>query len=151
MEPGTLARHQDNLGAALVQLGRVEEAEKLILQAREGFLKQFTPDVPELMHVHLHLAEVAARRGDFEKATALTVEALRICRLHFPEENPETGKCLHNLAALWLQQRSPGKASDLASKALLIHQTTLGKDHPQTKETAALLDKIRSALPKDGP
>ena len=151
VESGTLARYQDNLGAALVQLGRVDEAEKLLLQAKEGFLKQFTPDAPELMHVHLHLAEVAAKRGQLEKATELTTEALRICRLHYPEANPETGKCLHNLAALWLRQGSPGKAGDLAIKALLVFQTTMGKDHPQTRETAALLEKIREVLPKDGP
>ena len=139
--PEHLARYQDNLGAALVPLGRLDEAEKLLLSAKEGFLKSLTPDAPELMHVHLHLAELATRRGRHEEAVKLTEEALRICRLHFNDTNPETGTCLHNLAACWLELKQPGKAGDLCARALSIFETTLGKDSPQTMETRALLEK----------
>jgi tetratricopeptide (TPR) repeat protein len=148
IDPTDYARYQDNLGATYVQLGRLDEAERLIILARKEFLKKFTPDAPELMHVHLHLAEVATRRGNFEEARAFTEEALRIARLNFSEQHPEVAKCLQNLAALWLEMNQPGKAGDLCAKALAIHETTLGADHPRTVESRALMEKIDAEIEK---
>jgi tetratricopeptide (TPR) repeat protein len=148
IDPTDYARYQDNLGAAYVQLGRLDDAERLILMARKEFLRKFTPDAPELMHVHNHLSEVATRRGNYEDARAFTEEALRIARLNFSEQHPEVGKCLQNLAAIWLEMNQPGKAGDLCAKALAINATALGKDHPRTLETQALMEKITAAIEK---
>lgn len=148
IDPTDYARYQDNLGAAYVRLGRLDEAERLVILARKEFLKKFTPDAPELMHVHMHLAEVAMRRGSYEDARAFTEEALRIARLNFPEHHPEVAKCLQNLAAVWLEMKQPGKAGDLCAKALAINETALGKDNPVTVETRALLGRITAAIEK---
>lgn len=148
IDAADLARYQDNLGAVLARLGRADEAEKLLVSARDGFLKKFTPDAPELMHVHLHLAEVFAHRGRHDEALKSTEEALRICRLHYADAHPETAKCLHNLAACWLELKQPGKAGDLCARALGILETALGKDNPQTMETQALLEKIKAEIAK---
>jgi tetratricopeptide (TPR) repeat protein len=148
IDPTDYARYQDNLGAAYVQLGRLDDAERLILMARKEFLKKFTPDAPELLHVHNHLSEVATRRGNYEDARAFSEEALRIARLNFSEQHPEVGKCLQNLAAVWLEMNQPGKAGDLCAKALAINETALGKDHPRTLETRALMEKITAAIQK---
>lgn len=148
IDPADYARYQDNLGAAYVQLGRLDEAEKLIAMARQEFLKKFTPDAPELMHVHLHMAEVLVRRHQLHDARYLTEEALRVARLNFPEQHPEVSKCLQNLASICLEQNQPGKASDLCAKALSINETALGYDHPRTQETRALMEKIQAELAK---
>lgn len=148
IEATDYARYQDNLGAAYAQIGRLDEAERLIIMARKEFLKKFTPDAPELMHVHVHLAEIASRRGRHEDARAFTEEALRVCRLNFPEQHPETAKCLHNLAAIWVELKQPGKAGDLCAKALLIYETALGRDNPRTLETALLMEKIKAEIAK---
>lgn len=148
IDPTDYARYQDNLGATYVQLGRLDEAQRLITMARKEFLKKFTPDAPELMHVHLHLAEVSIRRGNYDDARAFTEEALRIARLNFPEQHPEVAKCLQNLAAVWLEMKQPGKGGDLCAKALAINEATLGKDHPRTVEARVLLEKIQAAIAK---
>ncbi len=148
IDPTDYARYQDNLGAAYIQVGRTEEGERLVLMARREFLKKFTADAPELLHVHLHLAEVAMRRGNLEDARTFTEEALRIARLNFPEVHPEVAKCLQNLAAVWLGMKQPGKAGDLCAKALAINETALGKDHPVTIETRTLLAKINEEIEK---
>ncbi|MFZ4765608.1 MAG: tetratricopeptide repeat protein [Roseimicrobium sp.] len=139
--PSLVARFQDNLGATLVPLGRLDEAEKLLIAARDGFLQRYTVEAPELMHVNLHLAELATRRGQHEEAQKLTEEALRICRMHYPETHAETAKCLHNLAACWLELKQPGKAADLCARAVAIYETTLGQDNPASRESRALLQK----------
>jgi tetratricopeptide (TPR) repeat protein len=148
IEATDYARYQDNLGATYVQLGRLEEAERLIIMARKEFLKKFSPDAPELLHVHVHLAEVSLRRGRYEDARAFTEESLRIARLNFPEHHPEVAKCLQNLATVWLELKQPGKAGDLCAKALMINEAALGKDHPRSMETRVLLEKIEAAIEK---
>jgi tetratricopeptide (TPR) repeat protein len=148
IEAADYARYQENLGATYVQLGRLEEAERLIIMARKEFLKKYTPDAPELMHVHLHLAEVALKRSRYEDARAFMEEGLRIARLNFPEQHPEIAKCLQNLAAVWLELKQPGKAGDLCSKAVMINTTALGADHPRTMESRALLEKINTEIEK---
>jgi tetratricopeptide (TPR) repeat protein len=140
------ARYQDNLAATYVQVGRLDEAERLLVMARKEFLKKYTQDAPELMHVHLHFAEVAVRRSHWDEARAFTEEALRIARLNFQEMHPEVAKCLQNLAAIWLEMKQPGKAGDLCGKALYINETALGKDHPRTMETRALMLKIQAEI-----
>jgi tetratricopeptide (TPR) repeat protein len=151
IEATDYARYQENLGAVYVQVGRLEEAERLIIMARKEFLKKYTPDAPELMHVHLHLAEVAIKRSRFEDAKVFMEESLRIARLNFPEQHPEIAKCLQNLAAVWLELRQPGKAGDLCSKAVMINATALGADHPRTMESRALLEKIKVEIEKKKP
>lgn len=148
IEPTDYARYQDNLGAVYVQIGRLDEAERLIAMARQEFLKKFTRDAPELMHVHLHMAEVALRRHKVDDARLLTEEALRVARLNFPEQHPEVAKCLQNLAATWLELKQPGKAGDLCARALQINEQALGTDHPRTLETRLLLEKIKAEIAK---
>lgn len=148
IEPTDYARYQDNLGAVYVQLGRLDDAERLIAMARQEFLKGFTRDAPELMHVHLHMAEIFLRRHRLDDARLLTEEALRVARLNFPEQHPEVAKCLQNLAAIWLDLKQPGKASDLCARAVQINETALGRDHPRTLEANMLLDKIKAEIAK---
>lgn len=133
-----------NLGSILLHKNdRLDEAVQRLKEAEEIYLKNFTPESPELMSIQLNLSQAESLRGQHQAAEKYALEALRVCRLNFANDSVETGKCLHNLASCYVSLKQPGKAGDLYGLALANFEKGLGHDHPQTKETRALMESLQ--------
>lgn len=139
--------YQSRVGALMVLAGEDDAGAKSLLEkSRENLLKKQTRDAVELLLVELSLARLASRQGEFDLCQKHTGEAWRICRMHFPSDHPETGRCYRQLADNFTAMEMSEDAAGLYAKALAIFEAHLGKDHPLTAETHAIVVKAETQL-----
>ncbi len=137
------ATYQANLGAILLNLGDIAGAEKLLVEARKTMLVKTAPDSARMLFYQLHIAELTLKQGKPNEALKEADEALRICKLHFTDENPEVAKSLSIKAACYKELKQTKQAWESADEALTILLKTLGKDHTQTIEAKSFLATLK--------
>lgn len=136
-----------NLGGMLMHLdGRMDEAVNHLKAAEQVYMLTLNRDAKELLQVHLNLSEAEALMGRNELAEQRGLEALRLARLHFPEDSLQMARCLTNLAGCYVGLKQPGKAADLYARALEIQEQNLGRDHPETVQSREMLELARTAV-----
>lgn len=139
--------YQSRVGALMVLAGEDDAGAKALLEkSRENLLKKQTRDAVELLLVELSLARLASRQGEFDLCQKHSGEAWRICRMHYPSDHPETGRCYRQLADNFTAMEMSEDAAGLYAKALAIFEAHLGKDHPLTAETHAIVVKAETQL-----
>lgn len=142
--------YQSRVGALMVLAGEDDAGAKALLEkSRENLLKKQTRDAVELLLVELSLARLASRQGEFDLCQKHSGEAWRICRMHYPSDHPETGRCYRQLADNFTAMEMSEDAAGLYAKALAIFEAHLGKDHPLTAETHAIVVKAETQLIAD--
>ncbi len=137
------ATYQANLGAILLHLGELDEAEKLLGEARKTVLAKASPESVKRVSYQLLTAELALKRGKPQDGLIEVDEALRICKLHYADEHPEIAKCLSVKAACYKELKQRKQAWEAADEALSILLKSLGKDHPQTVEAKSFLASLK--------
>ncbi|MEZ0388874.1 MAG: tetratricopeptide repeat protein, partial [Verrucomicrobium sp.] len=146
-ESRDLGLYQSRVGSLMVLAGDDEAAAKALLEkGRENLLKKQTRDAVELLLVELSLAKLASRQGEFDLCQKHSGEAWRICKMHYPAEHPETGRCYRQLADNFVAMEMSEDAAGLYAKALAIFEDSLGKDHPLSTETRMILVKSETQL-----
>lgn len=142
--------YQSRVGALMVLAGEDDAGAKTLLEkSRENLLKKQTRDAVELLLVELSLARLASRQGEFDLCQKHSGEAWRICRMHYPSDHPETGRCYRQLADNFTAMEMSEDAAGLYAKALAIFEAHLGKDHPLAAETHAIVVKAETQLIAD--
>jgi hypothetical protein len=66
-------------------------------------------------------------------------------------DNPSVGQRLNNLVNVYQDQDRDAKAESLMKRALAIHETALGPDHPDVRKdslTSSLCTKSRVVMPR---
>ena len=76
------------------------------------------------------LQNVAAKRGDTERAEALILEEIELRRKRDPSD-PELGRALADAGMLYMQQRRFEEAEAFTRQALSIDARALGEDDPR--------------------
>ncbi|MEA5457033.1 tetratricopeptide repeat protein [Sinomonas sp. JGH33] len=121
------------LGAVLLGLGRLDEAEEAYLRSKTIWTARRGPGHHEVAVQLNGLATVSQARGDFDAAERDFWEALRIKQRVLGAEHREVAALLNNLGALEMDRGHPEAAARLYETALLTFRETLGDDHPDTR------------------
>ena len=122
----TTAKSRLYLGRALRKLGRLEEAQTEIEQARRIREQTLPPENVERIQTDVYVAQVAAARGDFLGAERLARNALETLRRHKVPEHHHPFP-LSELAR-FLSHRDPATSRDVYDEALTIHVAQPGRD-----------------------
>lgn len=139
-----IATYRADLGSNLLHLpNRLEEAGKLLDEARETLKKVLKTDAEEFMPLHQDLVSLSLLRNNPDEAMAHAEEAWRLCKLYYPAEHPETARTLALLGKTLEKLKQTDKAHSCYEKARDIFEATLGKDHPQSLEMKASLARLK--------
>ena len=132
-----LAISLNNLGVLLRDLGRLDEAERLLtesLEIREVMGERHPMVVPALRN----LALLAFLEGDVERSESLFLAALSISREVDPE-HPMVARMLTGVARAELARGDPTAAESRLAEALTIFRARLPADHWRTAYAEAVL------------
>jgi tetratricopeptide (TPR) repeat protein len=80
--------------------------------------------------------------GDYEKARDLLEKALRSAVKNFGELHPAVAIRKLNLGTVYINLQNRKKAKQLIGQAYDIFVTTLGTNHPRTKNCKSWLDNL---------
>jgi len=138
-----LATAEEKLGWVLLQMDKFEESDRLLHHALELQLQKRTRDAVELVPVYSGLAGLALKQGKALEAVKYSQEALRVCKLHNPEQHPDTAACLVLVASAQFSSGQKTDALDACRQAIEIFDSTLGDEHPQSRAAREMLEKIR--------
>jgi serine/threonine protein kinase/Flp pilus assembly protein TadD len=126
---------QANLATALLYQGKVEDAEKLYVEALGRMRRVFPPDDPVTLATMSNLAAVYWRHDKYEESLHLLEEALEAQRRTLGEESRETLKTMHNLAGTYLNMRHVDEARQMYEKTLDLERRHLPAADPYTLNT----------------
>ena len=109
-------------GAALLQLGRLDEAEGALKEAlRVGELALGSED-RQLVDVRHSLASIASRRGNYEVAEAQYQKVLEGLMADGGTENPAVAVVLHNMGAMSMHAGDLDVARSRLERALALRE-----------------------------
>ena len=131
-----------NLGNALRQLGRTEEA----LELRRELVSAYEAEAPEgdedLARALAGLAQDLAAVGEREEAQATYRRSVDMARQHAPEDTVLLGMLLLNSASV--HPTGSDVATGLLAESRQLLEKSLGPDHPTTLlVTYSLADQLR--------
>ena len=129
-----LATLQANLGIIFSKLGELDSAEKMLNGAKAFFSTGMTPDSEKFMPLQRCFSEIALKREQPDAALVLARDALRLCKLHFPDDHPEMARCLGQLGFCYIAVGDQASAVASLDLAVAIAEKSLGKDHPLSLE-----------------
>jgi len=113
-----LAGVRRNLAETLLELGELEEAERIqreVLEEQRRLLGAHNPDVLLGMN---NLAMIVGRRGNVIEMEALLHEALKLREETSGIEHPQTTVVAFNLAQMLIRQKREQEARDIVAKYL---------------------------------
>jgi serine/threonine-protein kinase len=107
-QPAVQARLLDVVGQMSLNLGQLDDAQRLLEQA-VAIRRQHRDDVPgDLTNSLIHLGWVHRARGDNERARAIVSEALALRQDALPPDHPDIAEALYELG--WLTGGPPQEA-----------------------------------------
>ncbi|MEM6795702.1 MAG: serine/threonine-protein kinase [Acidobacteriota bacterium] len=119
-------------------LGRLEEAERLLIEAIDQ-QRALGQDPAMMATLVLDLGVNSLRAGDPQAAEGQMLEALELRRRHLGDRHVDTAMALNNLAALRFQQDRREEAAELLTEAHSIQVEKRGATHPEPLRTQASL------------
>ncbi len=142
---------RDDLGVALLELGRLDEAGPLLDRAlveRRGLLGERHPEVAESLE---HLALLAGHRGDDAAAEPLQREVLAIRRDARDGDPARVAGALHDLGVTVTRIGRFPEAEEILREALALHRAALGDDHPDVANSLNALANViaRAGRPQE--
>jgi serine/threonine protein kinase/Tfp pilus assembly protein PilF len=130
-DPDTLGSIND-VGALLLAMGKIRDAEPLYRQALSGFRRVLGDMHPDTLSTMCNLGHLLHEKGEFAEAEPLLREALERRRRVLGENDPGTMESLNNLGALLLDERKLEEAEPLYREALERYRRVLGDNNPRT-------------------
>jgi tetratricopeptide (TPR) repeat protein len=118
------------LAAALLGQHKLDEAEKVYLQALNIYMRAFSPDHYEVAVISNGLATIETERGHPAEAERLYRRALIIKERALGADHPEIGVLLNNLAVMQRQAGHLDEAVACYTRALPLLEKALGERHP---------------------
>ena len=155
---GTLALHGEdseeaatttgNLGSLFLKQDRLEEAERLLEQAVAMRRAKVGEKSPAFLAPFGALAEAKARLGRPDAEAAMR-EHLRLTRIVFGEDLPETANSWNSLGLFLGEREASAEAVACFQRALEIRRLRLRADHPSLRATLANLVKVLHRLDRN--
>jgi tetratricopeptide (TPR) repeat protein len=105
----------DDMTAAYVETGNMEEADRLQTERLENAVRRFGPDAPELVEFYEHLGDYYVRTGSLSYGRGQLKKALEISSARFGDASPDSLRVLRRLTALQLRF---GRGSDARDRLL---------------------------------
>ena len=121
-----------NLGAALDDLGRAQEALPLLTRALAIRQKTLAPDDPQIAIALNDLADSTGALGRYREALVLHERALAIQERSLGPDHPDTAISIGNVATMLESLGRLNEAIGLQQRAVAIDEKMLGPDHPAT-------------------
>jgi TPR repeat protein/transglutaminase-like putative cysteine protease len=144
-----VASYRVDLGAALVQTGKLAEAERLLQLGQEQTLAAHGGEHRFMADGYQFLGTLYHRQGRHADAEKQFQHALQVRERTAVPEHLEIAETLQSLGALYRELALFDAAEPLLSRALAIRNKVLGADHPDSKASsstlAATLRKSRGA------
>lgn len=121
-----------NLAGVLWARGWPTQAERMYLEALEGFTAALGGDHPKTLAVLHNVAMLESLDGRFEQAAAKYQRVADAYRTAFGPEDPRTLRALLNLAGLQAHRGRHKESEALFSEVARTCRDRLGVDHPMT-------------------
>jgi len=132
-----------NLGYALVKTGRFGEARLTLDRGLADAERILGPEHPVTSWAVFSLGELARSQGDLPGAESSLRRALAIQeRTLDPSDAGLLALTLHALACCLRDQRRDTEAEVLFTRAIRLRESALGRENPQTLETAGEYAKL---------
>jgi tetratricopeptide (TPR) repeat protein/tRNA A-37 threonylcarbamoyl transferase component Bud32 len=133
-----------NAGITLSQLGRFDEAEKMLAEALEMWIRVYGPEHGNVAKVELALATIDRKKNRYEEAEKRYRRVLEIWSKTNGPRSTNVAFGLNNLGNLYLEQGELKRAEKNYRQALEIFESKVGKDHPNVAMTLANLGRCLS-------
>lgn len=137
------ASTMSNLGNVYATTHQTPKAKALVSKAVAIKEQTLGPKSPDLAQGLDDLAELCIDTKEFAKAETLATRAKSIREAGLGKDNPNYAASLRTLARLDYEKGNFSKALEEAQQAQSIFSKTLSAQHPETKQTEALLKAIR--------
>jgi len=147
--PNTLLS-QYMMADLLFESGRNDEAEALIRNVLEKSIRAMGADKDISLECRDLLGRILNRKGDHEQAEKIHREVLAARDGALGVSDPSYAGTLLYLAESLYEQGEHEESGRLAERAVRLNHETLGRDHPDTKESVALLVKVFEASGRAG-
>ncbi|MGY6630992.1 MAG: tetratricopeptide repeat protein [Wenzhouxiangella sp.] len=127
-----LSTAQNAMALALIETGRLEEAEALFIQALDNAVAVYGRDHLRVGSIIANQAIPHSRRGELPEALALQKESLRIRRRVAGENHHHTGHSLASIAGTYLRMKQLAEAERWLDKAIRVYDEIFpDPEHPQ--------------------
>jgi tetratricopeptide (TPR) repeat protein len=144
-EPLVQATLQRTIGWVYFELGRYDEARRLVEQAADAFEAHLGPEDPAVATALNALAGVAWAQRDLDLAVACYERSLRIRSDHLDPDDPRIAKTMNNLALAYASVERNDEAEALFRRAVEMIERTSGPDHPDlARSLNSLANLLRS-------
>jgi tetratricopeptide (TPR) repeat protein/transcriptional regulator with XRE-family HTH domain len=118
-------------GIYLVEGGRCEQAEPLLLQAHHLRVQGVGLDHPECATSLNGLGSLRFRQGRYAQAEQLFQQALALRKRLFPSDHADVLESTSDLAVTYQEQGRYGEAAQLLQRILEVKEQTLSPVHPE--------------------
>lgn len=144
----TLAMGLGNIASLLVDLGTMDNAERLSRYALTMTRRIYPGDHPATVSSLGVLAYIMGSRGALEEAESLQRKSLTMNRRLRPGETPEAVGSLHNLVYILQARGALAEAEPLSRDALAMTQRLFPGDNPHVAASLSVLATILQARGK---
>lgn len=129
-----------------LELGRVDEAERLIAQAIAEVEARTDPRHPRVLWMRLTLGDVYMDRGRWDAADAIYLDSLAGLTATLGANHPNSLTALHYHGHLLLRRGDAAAALPVLREAHAGRSAVMGADHPYTRYSAHRLAQALTAL-----
>ncbi|MBI4719330.1 MAG: serine/threonine protein kinase [Planctomycetes bacterium] len=140
------ARMMTNVASCLLPLGRLEEAERLLIESLSLKWQNLDQDNTSLATTRHYLAELQFRRGDLAGAESLCNEALEQRRHELGAEHPRVAASLHLLGRIRLERGDAVGAAGPLADAVRMRRRTFAEGNWLTATAERDLGRCLTAL-----
>jgi len=119
--------------------GEPEQAKSHYERAIESFERTNPPAVLDIADLSNNLSFIYEAEGDFTKAEALLLSALKICVENIGVEQEATAAVYNNIGTLYFKSGHDERARDMHMEALEARRKVFGEDHYETAQSHANL------------
>jgi serine/threonine protein kinase len=134
-DPLTVAKLQDVLGTALVNLAHYEQAIALLAKAQLTQTALLGPDDPDTLTSRNDLAVAYYFTGRTADAIALYQETLKLRVANLGSDHPDTLTSRNDLAVAYAEVGRTAEAIQMHQETLELRAARLGPDHARTLES----------------
>ncbi|MES2684400.1 MAG: tetratricopeptide repeat protein [Pseudomonadota bacterium] len=129
-----------------LELGRTDEAEKLITQAIAEVQSRTGARHPRVLWMRLTLGDVHMDRGEWDTADAIYLDSLAGLSAMLGAAHPNSLTALHYHGHLLLKRGEAAAALPVLRQAYAGRRAAHGEDHPYTRYSAHRLGQALTAL-----
>lgn len=140
-----VAASLNNMGNALVELGRLDEAEASYRSAREVYERALGPEHPRVAMAWDNLANLFDARGDMKQLAEAAEKGLVLRERVLPPGHPEIAISLIHVAVAQSFRGEHAAAVSGVERAVQILSAGPGPTHPLTLEAMAYLGDVLGA------